>query len=143
MFDTPRAWYAKRSVIRELSRFFALHDPAVQPGRWLEPRAIGFLATLVTEMAEERVGALGPAALASVQGSVITRLTGLRRELIGDRIALLSSLHEPAFVAGCVAAETFLFALRSGRTSAEGRDEMQAELGQIWEEQLGSLSETG
>lgn len=87
----------------------------LEAGAWLQPQILGFLATLVTLIAERTCGELRNHALASVQASVLTALTGVGPELIGEEICLLSSRRDPAFAAGSSGAVAFLAAMDAER----------------------------
>lgn len=85
--------------------------PVPEAGDWLHPQVIGFLATFVTLIAQRRCGKLRNHALASVQSDVLTALTGIGPELIGEEICLLSSRSDPAFAQGSFGALAFLEAM--------------------------------
>lgn len=95
---------------------FVHRDPAgaivLQAGDWLHPQIIGFLATLVTLIAQRHCGPMRNHALAAVQSNVLNAVTGIGPELIGEEICLLSSREDPAFAAGARGALAFIEALR-------------------------------
>ena len=71
-----------------------------QAGDWRQPQIIGFLATLVTLIAQRHCGHMRSHALAAVQADVLHGVTGIGPELIGEDICLLSSREDPDFAAG-------------------------------------------
>jgi hypothetical protein len=52
----------------------------------MQPRIIGFLATLVTLLAQRHCGPMRGHALAAVQSKVLDTMTGIEPELIGAEI---------------------------------------------------------
>lgn len=83
-----------------------------QAGDWRQPQIIGFLATLVTLIAQRHCGHMRSHALAAVQADVLHGVTGIGPELIGEDICLLSSREDPDFAAGARGAAAFLEAMR-------------------------------
>ncbi|POR47136.1 hypothetical protein [Bosea psychrotolerans] len=139
MFDLFKAWQAKRAVYSVLAPFMRLAMPEAPPNAWLAPHVIGFLATLVTCLAERHSGELRSHAMASIQASVLRRLTGIGEELIGERITLLSSLGDPSFEAGCAGALAFLAAREAalrGSTAELADDRDDARLAELWREHV-------
>jgi hypothetical protein len=139
MFDMFKAWQAKSAVYSVLAPFMRLAVAEAPPSAWLAPHVIGFLATLVTRLAERHAGELRSHAMASIQASVLRRLTGIGEELIGERITLLSSLGDPSFEAGCAGALAFLTVRDEALCGApadlaDGRDD--ARLAELWREHV-------
>lgn len=105
----------------------------LEAGAWLQPQILGFLATLVTLIAERTCGELRNHALASVQASVLTALTGAGPELIGEEICLLSSRRDPAFTAGSIGAIAFLEAMGTELSPQAGDG---SALDELWNEHV-------
>lgn len=105
----------------------------LEAGAWLQPQILGFLATLVTLIAERTCGELRNHALASVQASVLTALTGAGPEVIGEEICLLSSRRDPAFTAGSIGAVAFLDAMNADQSQPGGEG---SALDDLWNEHV-------
>ncbi|RDJ22208.1 hypothetical protein DWF00_23405 [Bosea caraganae] len=136
MFDLLKVRPARRAAYSALEPF--VHRSAdgragLEAGAWLQPQIIGFLATVVTLIAERTCGELRTHALASVQASVLTALTGIGPELIGEEICLLSSRRDAAFMAGSFGAVAFLEAMDVVRTPPSGD---VAVLEELWSEHV-------
>lgn len=142
MFELFKIRKARR-IARAAIDPFVRRDPAgavlLQPGDWLHPQIIGFLATLVTLIAQRHCGPMRNHALAAVQSNVLNAVTGIGPELIGEEICLLSSREDPAFAAGARGAVAFLEALRP----ADALDVLDAASGpadpslqRLWEEHV-------
>lgn len=134
MFDLLKVRPARRAAYSALEPF--VHKSArahaeLETGAWLQPQILGFLATLVTLIAERTCGELRTHALASVQASVLNALTGIGPELIGEEICLLSSRRDPAFMAGSLGAVAFLEAMDAARpvpnSDGDALDELWSE----------------
>lgn len=115
MFELLKIRKARRVAHATIAPF--LHrDPGgntmLLAGDWLQPQIIGFLATLVTLLAQRHCGPMRSHALAAVQSEVLNAVTGIGPELIGAEICLLSSREDPAFAIGARGAAAFLEALR-------------------------------
>lgn len=117
MIGIIRTFQAKRAIYAELAPFLRLVEREETSGAWMEPHIIGFLATLVTRLAQDRAPNLSSQAMASIQATVLSRLTGAGQELIGERIALFSSLDDPRFAAGCQGALAFMAARNEVRSA--------------------------
>jgi hypothetical protein len=147
MFDLLRIRQARRAAYAALGPFVdrsVADGPAPQAGDWLQPQIIGFLATAVTVIALRTSGALRSHALAAVQSHVLSALTGIGPELIGEEICLLSSRRDPAFAAGAIGALAFVEAQPTpsrqdaaddGFERAEGGRRM---LDALWDEHVGN-----
>lgn len=107
-----------------------------QAGDWLHPQIIGFLATLVTLVAQRDCGPMRSHALAAVQADVLNAVTGIGPELIGEEICLWSSRGDPAFAAGVGGAAAFLEAM-SSRGDSNGGEAPNAALALLWDEHVG------
>ncbi len=142
MFGLVRARSVSRSIAATLAPFLREDlavslqlgaplpsNPAVPPGEWLHPRVLGFLSTVVTLLAERRAAHLPDHALASVQASVLTAITGAGGELIGAELCLLSSSDDADFLDGAAAGFGFFQALELIDPSATSE-------GQIWSPDL-------
>jgi hypothetical protein len=68
---------------------------------WLDPYMIGFLTMLITLIARREAGITTSQALADVQSSAWSEITGLSHETVGDEIAFLNAAHDDAFEIGC------------------------------------------
>ncbi|TCR68444.1 hypothetical protein [Bosea sp. BK604] len=121
MFDLLKVRPARRAAYSVLEPFVQKSAGSEsQAGDWLQPQILGFLATLVTLIAERTCGQLRTHALAAVQASVLNALTGIGPELIGEEICLLSSRRDPAFTAGSLGAIAFLEALDAAPDPQDG-----------------------
>lgn len=142
MFEWLKIRKARRMAHAAIAPF--LHrDPSgtatCQAGDWLHPQIIGFLATLVTLIAQRHCGPMRTHALAAVQSDVLNAVTGIGPELIGEEICLLSSREDPAFAAGARGAVAFLEALRPASQLDEIEEPvLQADpsLQRLWEEHV-------
>lgn len=116
MFELLKIRKARRIAHAAIDPFLR-RDPGgtatLQAGDWLHPQIIGFLATLVTLIAQRHCGPMRTHALAAVQSDVLNTVTGIGPELLGEEICLLSSREDPAFAAGARGAVAFLEALRA------------------------------
>lgn len=142
MFELLKIRKARRMAHAAIDPFLQ-RDPGgavlLQAGDWLHPQIIGFLATLVTLIAQRHCGPMRNHTLAAVQSDVLNAVTGIGPELIGEEICLLSSREDPAFAAGARGAVAFLEALRP----ASEIDEVDApsasadpSLQRLWEEHV-------
>ncbi len=115
MFELIKIRKARRLAHATIAPFLQ-RDPGacvtLQAGDWLQPQIIGFLATLVTLLAQRHCGPMRNDALAAVQSEVLNTVTGIGQELIGAEICLLSSREDPAFTTGAHGAVAFVEALR-------------------------------
>ena len=141
MFELVKMRRARRLAHATLEPF--LHrglggSDGLQAGDWLHPQIIGFLATLVTLLAQRACGPMRDHALAAVQSDVLNAVTGIGPELIGEEICLWSSRGDPAFAAGAVGAATFLEAM-AGRIEPEGGEVPDPTLILLWDEHVGHL----
>jgi hypothetical protein len=103
---------------------FAVISPFVEESRrrlggigdeiWLNPYMVGFMATLITLVAQRATGPIGSHALGLIQSEAWARITGLSGELIGEEISYLSSSESKDFADGCRDAAAFLDALVGG-----------------------------
>lgn len=78
--------------------------PGLDDSRWLDPFVLGFLAMAVTIVAGRE---LSSEELAVVQAGAIAEATGADPDLVGQEIVLRSLGGDPAFTAGCRAADGF------------------------------------
>lgn len=72
---------------------------------------IGFMAMLITLIAQRRFRSIGQDALGNVQADVWQAISGLPGALVGQEICLLSSTRDPEFELGCQNATAFVAAL--------------------------------
>jgi hypothetical protein len=142
MFELIKIRKARRLAHATIAPFLQ-RAPGVaetpQAGDWLQPQIIGFLATLVTLLAQRHCGPMRSHALAAVQSKVLNAVTGIGPELIGAEICLLSSREDPAFATGALGAIAFVEALNP----PSGIDEIEpaqmsgdATLLKLWEEHV-------
>ena len=141
MFELVKMRRARRLAHATLDPF--LHrglsgGDGLQAGDWLHPQIIGFLATLVTLLAQRAFGPMRDHALAAVQSDVLNAVTGIGPELIGEEICLWSSRCDPAFAAGAVGATAFLEAMGSS-AGPENGEAPDATLMLLWDEHVGHL----
>ena len=149
MFELFKIRKARRMAHAAIDPFLR-RDPAgtvlLQPGDWLHPQIIGFLATLVTLIAQRHCGPMRNHALAAVQSNVLNAVTGIGPELIGEEICLLSSREDPAFAAGARGAVAFLDALRPPGVLDEidgAPAPADPALQRLWEEHVGQCLRRG
>jgi hypothetical protein len=77
-------------------RFGAIAEQA-----WSDPYVIGFLAMLITRLAELQAGKLDNDTLALVQAGAWADVTGQDEDTIGENLVLLSSANDSMFELGC------------------------------------------
>jgi hypothetical protein len=144
MFELLKIRKARRLARAALEPFLrtgASGSDPVQAGDWLHPQIIGFLATLVTLVAQRACGPMRSHALAAVQADVLNAVTGIGPELIGEEICLWSSRGDPAFAAGAGGAAAFMEAL-AGRGEPDGiaaGEPEGATLALLWDEHVGHI----
>lgn len=141
MFELVKMRRARRLAHATLEPFLhrgASDSDGLQAGDWLHPQIIGFLATLVTLLAQRACGPMRDHTLAAVQSDVLNAVTGIGPELIGEEICLWSSRGDPAFAAGVVGAAAFLEAM-SGVGEPDATEAVDATLILIWDEHVGHL----
>jgi hypothetical protein len=139
MFELLKIRRARRLAHATLEPFLRRASggsDALQAGDWLHPQIIGFLATLVTLIAERDCGPLRSHALAAVQADVLNAVTGIGPELIGEEICLWSSRGDPAFTAGSGGAAAFLEAMSVRGGDPDGGAAADAVLTLLWEEHV-------
>lgn len=142
MFELLKIRKARR-LSRSAIEPFLLRGPAsslpLQAGDWRQPQIIGFLATLVTLIAQRHCGHIRSHALAAVQADVLHAVTGIGPELIGEDICLLSSREDPDFATGARGAAAFMEAMRP-RAILDDLDEAplaaDPTLVRLWEEHV-------
>lgn len=142
MFELLKIRKARRMAHAAIDPFLR-RDPGgaaiLQAGDWLHPQIIGFLATLVTLIAQRHCGPMRNHALAAVQAHVLNAVTGIGPELIGEEICLLTSHEDPAFAAGARGAVAFLEMLRPA-TELDELDTpvmtLDPALQRLWEEHV-------
>ena len=103
MFELLKVRRARRLAHATLDPFLrgaAGTADGLQAGDWLHPQIIGFLATLVTLVAQRDCGPMRSDTLAAVQADVLNAVTGIGPELIGEEICLWSSRADPALPKG-------------------------------------------
>lgn len=143
MFELFKIRKARRMAHAAIDPFLR-RDPGgaviLQGGDWLQPEIIGFLATLVTLIAQRHCGPMRNHALAAVQSNVLNAVTGIGPELIGEEICLLSSRGDPAFAVGARGAAAFVEALRPPSVLDEAdaaSESADPSLQRLWEEHVG------
>lgn len=143
MFELLKIRKARRMAHAAIDPFL-IRDPGgavtLQAGDWLQPQIIGFLATLVTLIAQRHCGPMRNHALAAVQSNVLNAVTGIGPELIGEEICLLSSRADPAFAVGARGAVDFVEALRPPGILDEfdvAAAPVDSSLQRLWEEHVG------
>ena len=147
MFELLKIRKARRLARATIAPFLQ-RDPGgramLQAGDWLQPQTIGFLATLVTLLAQRHCGPMRSHALAAVQSDVLNAVTGIGPELIGEEICLLSSREDAAFAAGARGAVAFLEALREQGSFDEVDAQMPTDaLIGLWEEHVDHCLQRG
>lgn len=73
----------------------------ISEGAWRDPYVIGFLAMLITLVAQRSERRLGEQALGLVQLDAWEEITGTKTSNIGEEICLLSASSDIAFQTGC------------------------------------------
>jgi hypothetical protein len=142
MFELIKIRKARRLAHATIAPFLQRAPEAsgtLQAGDWLQPQIIGFLATLVTLLAQRHCGPMRSHALAAVQSKVLNAVTGIGPELIGAEICLLSSREDPAFATGALGAVAFVEALNPPDEIDEielTRMPSDATLLKLWEEHV-------
>ena len=140
MFELLKIRRARRLAQATLEPFLrgaSGGNDGLQAGDWLHPQIIGFLATLVTLVAQRACGPMRSHALAAVQADVLNAVTGIGPELIGEEICLWSSRGDPAFAAGVGGAAAFLEAMSGRGDEPDGNEAADAALASLWEEHVG------
>lgn len=142
MFELIKIRRARRLAHATIAPFLDRNPSGAEPlqaGDWLQPQIIGFLATLVTLLAQRHCGPMRSHALAAVQSQVLNAITGIGPELIGAEICLLSSREDPVFATGARGAVAFVEALSPQSEFDEGEPARQATdvtLLRLWEEHV-------
>ena len=139
MFELLKIRRARRLAHATLDPFLrgaAGTADGLQAGDWLHPQIIGFLATLVTLVAQRDCGPMRSDTLAAVQADVLNAVTGTGPELIGEEICLWSSRADPAFAAGVGGAAAFLEAMSGRGGDPDDNEAMDATLVLLWEEHV-------
>ena len=140
MFELLRIRRARRLAHATLEPFLrggSGGGDGLQAGDWLHPQIIGFLATLVTLVAQRDCGPMRSHALAAVQADVLNEVTGIGPELIGEEICLWSSRGDPAFAAGVGGAAAFLETMSARGGDPNGNEATDVALALLWEEHVG------
>jgi hypothetical protein len=96
--------------------------PARGETAWLDPYLVGFMATLISVIADRAVGPLSSQAAGIVQLEAWREITGCRTHIIGEEICLLSTARDRSFEEGCAAARRFLEEI-AGHPCAQHPDE--------------------
>ena len=86
---------------------------------WLDPYMIGFMIMLITLIAKREAKVRTSQALAHAQSSAWAAITGMRGDLVGEEVALLSATRDEAFEIGCYNALVFGRALYGGAISVD------------------------
>ncbi|NJL08469.1 MAG: hypothetical protein HC900_09550 [Methylacidiphilales bacterium] len=100
-------WRAQRirkrvaAVIAPLVEGSRFRLGGIAESSWADPYVIGFLAMLITRLAEQHAGSLDNTTLALVQAGAWADVTGQDEETIGEDLLLLSSSNDTLFEQGC------------------------------------------
>ena len=122
MFELLRARRMRRAaaqtigpwVDRSRRRLGAIPDE-----KWRDPYMMGFLASLISVLAERATrGRVSDDALGMVQSEAWAEITGVRYLPFGEEVCLLSSNGDPAFRRGCSNALTFTRLVLDGSLDA-------------------------
>ncbi len=139
MWDLMKSRRARKVALHTLEPFVA-RCGLMPESSVLLPHALGFLSKLVTLIAVRQSGEMQTHAIASVQSSVIMRMSGAGQEVIGEGIHFLSSTDDPDFVAGCHAAQQFFRQLMLMGPETEprqhDREDAQNALDLLWREHV-------
>ncbi|NJL09134.1 MAG: hypothetical protein HC900_13545 [Methylacidiphilales bacterium] len=125
-------WRAQRTR----KRVAAIIAPLVEGSRfrlggiadsaWSDPYVIGFLAMLITRLAEQQAGAMDNDTLALVQAGAWADVTGQGEDTIGENLVLLSSANDMMFEQGCRNGRVVADALGCSLSQAESVDAEEA-----------------
>ena len=96
----PLVEHSRRNGTQEMSE-----------GDWFTPYMVGFMAMLITLVAERATGGLSSDAIGTVQADAWQDITGCDSVTIGEEICLLSTASNPDFERGCAGARRFLSTL--------------------------------
>ncbi|NJL07878.1 MAG: hypothetical protein HC900_06150 [Methylacidiphilales bacterium] len=100
-------WRAQRTrkrvaaVIAPLVKGSRFRLGGIAQSSWTDPYVIGFLAMLITRLAERQAGSLDNHTLALVQAGAWADVTGQDEQTIGEDLLLLSSSNDTMFEQGC------------------------------------------
>jgi hypothetical protein len=94
----------------------------ISEGAWRDPYVIGFLAMLITLVAQRSERRLGEQALGLVQLDAWEEITGTKTSNIGEDICLLSATGDTAFRAGC---DNALLVFEAIEAEGLGRDSLR------------------
>ena len=114
MLEFWRTWRARKAavdIIRPLVERTRFVNGRIDERDWMDAYMIGFMAMLITLVAERHFRSIGQDALGNVQADAWQEITGLPGALVGEEICLLSSTRDPEFELGCENAAAFVAAL--------------------------------
>ncbi len=129
MFQFVRAHRGKRAAVAFIAPLVAASrhaTPGDIPERaWLTPYMVGFMAMLISLVAERAANGLSSDALGSVQVEAWQSITGYKQHPIGEDICFLSTARNGDFEEGCASAQRFLTALEDAGVHVHARDGSQ------------------
>ncbi|MCW5567025.1 MAG: hypothetical protein KIS84_02215 [Dokdonella sp.] len=109
-------------VERSRSRLHGISDAA-----WRDPYVVGFLAMLITLVAQKEESRLGDQALGLVQLDAWEEITRVKTSNIGEEICLLSANGDTAFLSGCRNAQRMFDAFAAEPSVGDGVSAGEAE----------------
>ncbi len=89
-------------VDRSRGRFSGIPDIV-----WLDPYLVGFMVMLITVVAKREAAISGGSALHHAQSAAWAAITGLKSDVIGEEVLLLSAARHRDFEQGCRQALAF------------------------------------
>lgn len=95
---------------------------------WLDPYIVGFMVMLITLVAKREAAIGGGSALHHAQSTAWAAITGLKSDVIGEEVLLLSAGRQRDFEQGCRQALAFGQALYGTAATAD------ADLYEAWEQ---------
>jgi hypothetical protein len=111
LWKTFRGRRAAKAQIIPLLEGTRLRLGHIPHSAWHDPYVIGFLGTLITNIATRTVSSLSASDLAAVQSGAWMQITGMSGTLFGEEISFLDAAHNNRFSFGCRNADSFFHAL--------------------------------
>jgi hypothetical protein len=117
VFEFWKIYKGQSACIRSLQPFVdytLLQLPPNKNANWQNPHILGFMATIVTRIADRVVGSVKSDSMAAIQSGTLVSLTKTSSELIGEHVYLLSSMNDLAFQTGCKNGRAFFESMKYG-----------------------------
>jgi hypothetical protein len=131
MFNLWRARKAQKAAVAAIAPFLAQSRrrlDGVPDMAWLDPYMLGFIVALITLIAKRHNAALNTHALALVQADAWAELSGIKPDVLGEEVLLLSMGRDRGFESGCRNAVHFGGALYGQALRAEAEEDFLAVL---------------